>query len=363
MSPKASPVEQSCGNPSLTERGGGLSCGIPVEPGMTPSQTTLSDSPSLSIGIVIATRNRPEPLRVSLASINSQTLLPSEVIIVDSSPGTETQNLIELLQNELRYYCGYRHSSVASAAQQRNLGADLVKSDIILFLDDDVVAEPEFLMEIRAVFQSDQDGMLGGVSGTMTNCVYADPRRLNRFLLGLCTGKFTGTLAGRILGPALWFLPSDGPEQLQPVEWLAGCCCAYRRDVFLAYRFGSTFQGYSFAEDIHLSTRIGRRYRLANTTRARLFHADLGRETHRDWAALGESQVVNRHMIMTEVLGRNRILDHIRLFGFEIIYTSLALIAAGEGPVTKQKLASLIRGKLKGFRKIWTAKSLRTRQA
>jgi hypothetical protein len=139
------------------------------------------------------------------------------------------------------------------------------------------------------------------------------------------------------------------------VDWLPSTCTAFRRDIFLAYRFERTFQGYSFAEDVHLSTRIARKYRLMNTTRARVFHADLGKDTHRDWAALGESQVKNRHLIMTTVLGKTGLTDHFRLFAYEILYTACTLVVAGLGKRSRRKLTELMRGKLRGFMKIWTA--------
>jgi hypothetical protein len=121
----------------------------------------------------------------------------------------------------------------------------------------------------------------------------------------------------------------------------------------MAHKFEETFAGYSFAEDVHLSTRVARAYRLMNTVRARVFHADLGKDTHRDWPALGESQVRNRHLIMTSVLGRDRWIDQVRLFAYEIGYSSLAWIAAGTGDGRLPKLASLLRGKVRGFWKLW----------
>jgi glycosyltransferase involved in cell wall biosynthesis len=311
----------------------------------------------LTIGVVIATCDRPDPLRACLLSLDRQTVLPDQTIIVDSSSGEETRNLTGELRGSLRYGFEYRHSPISSAARQRNLGVELLSSDLILFLDDDVVLEPGFIEEILAVFNGGADGRLAGVSGTIANQVYSEPRGLNRLLLGVCLGQLHGSFAGKVLGPAVNFLPADGADAAQDVEWLPSTCTSYRRDVFLAYRFENTFQGYSFAVDVHLSTRIGRKYRLVNTTRARVYHADLGKDTHRNWVALGESQVKNRHLIMTAVLGRTRLSDHIRLFWYEMVYTPLAWLAAGAGLSRWKTLGSLLRGKVNGFLNIWTART------
>jgi glycosyltransferase involved in cell wall biosynthesis len=317
-----------------------------------------SDASYPSVGIVIATYNRPEPLSTCLSSINAQSILPGESIIVDCSEGCETRDMIDGLRGSLQYECRYLRSAVASAAEQRNLGAEIVSSDLILFLDDDVILEPDFVHGIVKAFQSRVDGRLAGVSGTITNQVYSDPKRLNRLLLGLCLGQFSGSFAGKVLGPAINFLPADVGQTIQEVEWLPTTCTAYRRDVFLENRFETTFHGYSFAEDVHLSTRIAQKYVLANTTKARAFHSDLGKDTHRNWSALGESQVKNRHLIMTAVLGRNRFVDHLRLFCYEMIYCPIALLAAGASDGRWEKLVSLLRGKIRGFWKIWTCPAI-----
>ena len=319
-------------------------------------------APQLTVGVVIATRNRAEPLYECLESLNGQTALPVKTVIVDSSPGPETGELIRKIRSELRYECEYSRSPVASAARQRNIGSTLVSTDLILFLDDDVVLEPEFISGLLVAFSSDPDGTVAGVSGTITNSVYSEPKGLNRLLLGLCLGQFGGSFAGKVLGPAVNFAPVDEPGIIQKVGWLPSGCTAYRREVFLAYQFGSTFEGYSFAEDVHLSTRIARNYQLLNTTSARLFHADLGKDTHRDWAALGKSQVINRHLIMTEVLRKKALADNLRLFLYEMVYTPIAILASLEGRTRWKQVLKLIKGKMHGFVEVWSGRDSKSPQ-
>jgi hypothetical protein len=225
---------------------------------------------------------------------------------------------------------------------------------LILFVDDDATMERDCIFEIQRAFEADGDGRLAGVGATIANCVYANPSGLNRLLLGLCIGRFRGSFAGKVVGPGVNFAAADGPHELQQVDWLPTTCVAYKRRVFLEARFEESFTGYSFAEDLHLSARIAQHYRLAIATRARAFHADLGKDTHNDWAALGESQVMNRWLIMTSVLGKNRVIDHARLFAFEMIYTPIAWLAAGRDPERVSRLARLLRGKLRGFWQVWS---------
>jgi GT2 family glycosyltransferase len=321
----------------------------------TKSMAASAGSPEskpLNCSVVIATRNRPEPIGNTLMSLNQQTALPRIVVIIDSSDGEATANVVARLREALRFNVLYRHTDIRSAAIQRNIGAEIETSDIILFLDDDVDLEPSCLSEIFRVFENDPIGHVGGVSATISNQVYSDPKGLNRLLLGICLGGSKGAYAGRLLGPAVNFLPLDTPDTVQKTDWLPSTCTAYRREVFLKYRF-LEFEGYSFAEDVDLSSRIAKEYQLLNTTAARVFHHDLGKDTHRDWCSLGKSMVVNRHGIMVNTMGRHGLLDNLRLLWYEIFYSSLAWLAAGASGRRLRTLAQLIRGKISGFLFVW----------
>lgn len=308
---------------------------------------------SLRSQVVIATRNRPGPLRDCLCSLNRQTLLPHDVIVVDSSDVMETRRAVDDLRSSVAFRLHYIHTEIRSAARQRNLGAKLVESDLVFFLDDDVVLEPDFIREIIRVFENDTEGLIGGVSGTITNCVYSPLRPLNRLLFALCTGEWRDSYAGRLVGPAVNFLPADTPDTVQEVDWLPSGCVCYRKDVFARHGFSNDFEGYSFAEDVHLSSRVAKTHKLLNTTRARLYHHDLGASTHKNWVELGESMVAHRRLIMTSILGKRRIRDHVHLFLFEVVYGAASLLASRR-PL--RIVCPLLWGKLRGFWKLWVGK-------
>lgn len=300
---------------------------------------------AVSVSVVIATRNRREPLRECLESLAAQTRPPSEVILVDASDAAAAE--FRDPPRELPFRVVRLHAAAPSAAKQRNQGIDAATGDIVVFLDDDVVLEPQYLAELIRVLDEDPTHRIGGVSGTIVNQTYAPPSRLNRAALRVCLGPTDGDLAGRLAGPAVNFLPADGADRVQRVEWLNTTGVAYRREALQTRRFPE-FDGYSVMEDVHLSASVGREYALMNTTRARLFHHDLGRRTHRDWAALGESHVVHRHQVMTQVLGRTRVLDYARLLLYELGYCTLAAIWRGN----RRCVPALLKGRLRGAAKV-----------
>jgi GT2 family glycosyltransferase len=320
-----------------------------------PENPTLrgASSPSplrLPVSVIIATRNRAEPLADCLRTLDEQTGIPEEVLIIDASDGGQTREVVESHSATALYRLSYHSTEQRSAALQRNQGAAVAQGEFFVFLDDDVLLEPDFLKELIAVFTDDKDNSVGGVSGTIANETYLEPSRLNGFLLRLCLGTVEGGYAGRVVGPAANFLPRDGDPPVKPVDWLLSGCVAYRREVFLAYGFCTTFTGYSLAEDVELSSRVGKKYRLLNTTRARLFHLSLGCKTHPDWAAIGEMTILNRHLIMTRVLGRSSLAQVIRFLLYEFGYqTAASLWNNGQGGKWVQ-CAHVLRGK---FRALW----------
>ena len=301
--------------------------------------------------VIIATRNRAEALSATLQSINGQTVLPSEVIVVDSSDDASTQNAVAAMSRLVTYPLVYEPSAVRSAAVQRNLGAAKTSAEILCFFDDDLDLEPAFLAEILDVFEKDTTHAIGGITGSIRNQYYSDPHGMNRFLLALCLGRFKGSYAGGLLGPAVNFLPAAAEDGIHDVQWLPSCCVAYRRKAFFDEQFPQ-FEGYSFAEDVHLSSRVAKRYRVVCCGRAGVFHHDLGKSTHKNWTALGKSMVVNRYDVMANILNRKSFGYWLRLLYFELVYSSLTWLAAGRSRERLLTLKNLLAGKLAGFAEI-----------
>jgi GT2 family glycosyltransferase len=92
-------------------------------------------------------------------SLVSQTCLPDELIVVDQSAERSFTKPIPI---PLRYI---HDPKIGGEAEAKNAGMDTAKSDIWLFLDDDVVLEPKFVEELLAAYSPE----VTGVSGIITN--------------------------------------------------------------------------------------------------------------------------------------------------------------------------------------------------
>ena len=161
----------------------------------------------LCVSVVIATRNRPDDLMDCLDSLVRQTVRPLEVIVVDAS---DEVNTLEAFPSEYPFRLHHLRSLERSAARQRNQGADRAVGLVLLFLDDDVVLQATFVEEILKVLVADDRCRIGAVSGAISNCGYSHPSFKNRLLLLPAIGWIRQSLSGKVIGPAINFMPQEG---------------------------------------------------------------------------------------------------------------------------------------------------------
>lgn len=222
-------------------------------------------SHSLTLTLIICTKDREAVLRQTLATVFQQSTLPDEILIVDD--GALDREAIVGLVGQQGIPCHYLRKATPGLAASRNLGVQHAKGDIILFLDDDVLLDPRYIAAIMALFAADPTGRLGGVTGTLQIEYAAGVRSFLRFF-GL-----DGTTPGAILPSGSGILVRQG-EITQPmaVQWLSGCNMAYRRAVFAQFHFDQRLGAYGWGEDRDFSYRVGQRYQLMATPAAQLIH-------------------------------------------------------------------------------------------
>src|SRR5438874_6803357 len=97
--------------------------------------------------IIIPSRNRAEKLDLLLCALAAQTTdLPLEVIVVLDGC-TDRSRDVAMMWEELHGFAGFqwREQPRKGQAAARNSGSFLAHAPILLFLDDDVVPDPDLL--------------------------------------------------------------------------------------------------------------------------------------------------------------------------------------------------------------------------
>ena len=266
----------------------------------------------MKLTAVIATANRAKELDDAFKTFITQTQPFDEIIIADSSDGNETEKLVEEWSSRLPLI--NLKCDVLSAAVQRDLGVNVSTGDIIFFLDDDILLEERYVEEIARIFENDKDGQIGGVSGTIVNQTYGNPSWITRQYFRFLAGEYRESYSGSIIGPGVNMLPEDSGQDIKGVEWMPTCSCAYRKDAIKSVGgFGNFFKGYSMCEDIYLSTCVAQGWKLVNTRKARLYHKDLGGKSHKNWREIGEMSVINRWMVVRDVMKSDTLSNKFKL--------------------------------------------------
>ena len=121
----------------------------------------------MKFALIICTYNRPKSIARLLVSIESQNLLPDEIIVVD---GSELKDKT-LADNNFKVKLTYYHVSAADRGltKQRNFGLSKVSHDmdVICFLDDDVDLNPDYFQQVINTFISENRSV--GVGGYAIN--------------------------------------------------------------------------------------------------------------------------------------------------------------------------------------------------
>jgi len=305
----------------------------------------------LPVAVVVPTRNRAAALRRTLGSLASQSVQPEELVIVDASDDDSTRFLcLEPSISGLQSAIVWQAAEAVGAATQRNQGVGSSSQSVVGFFDDDILFEPCCLERMWLALNSDDH--LGGVSAMITNQCYQTPGWISRIIFRLMAGKTETSYAGRVLGPAVNLLPEDRQDlpEVVPVEWLNLGCTFYRRQALPDPPFPDHFKGYSMMEDVALSLTVGKHWKLANARTARIYH-DSQPGTHKsDPSRLAEMQLVNRHFVMTRILGRDAFADYLKLTIFEIF----SLASNLQSRSTRATLAQSLAGRLIALRRLVT---------
>ncbi|HYO60273.1 MAG TPA: glycosyltransferase family 2 protein [Actinomycetota bacterium] len=229
-----------------------------------PAKGTHAES-----SFVIATRNRPDDLLKTVRSLVAQTVLPAELVVVDSSEDTPTRAEIEALCSAAGIKLDFHHPAPRGLTVQRNVGIDRSTGDPVFFVDDDVWLDPDCHEEVLKEYER-WGPELGGIRAT--------PKRPARPSLGT-------RIYRRIFGIGGWWPEASGKVRpgfyaegvsdsagVRKLEYFNGWFMSYRREVFDHERFDEALAGYGYKEDIDFSYRVSRRYTLVQTPKARCDH-------------------------------------------------------------------------------------------
>jgi len=206
------------------------------------------------VSVVLPTLNRPEAIYNLLRHLEHQTAAPHEIVIVDQSPVLDERVADYATANpRVRYH----RISARGLPNARNVGIGLATGDVVLFLDDDSIPEPDL---IRYHAESYQDPDVSGVGGRVQGGYDAG---------GSAIGKFRES-DGKVVR-------NFGATTRCSVDHLPGGNMSFRREVFgRVGGFDKTYGGSSIGEETDFCLRARRAgFRFLFEPRAGLEHLHL----------------------------------------------------------------------------------------
>ncbi|AXT20741.1 glycosyltransferase [Flavobacteriaceae bacterium AU392] len=250
-----------------------------------------------TFALIICTYMRPKSLLELLQSVCKQTLYPNEILIIDGSINDETEQV--LIKNQFKNLRYFKVNEInRGLTKQRNYGINLVTelSEIICFLDDDVVLTPMYFKTLLETYNTHNDAL--AVGGYITNEVEwkiasidrkkthfyydnwmrSEPSRFQlRRKFGLLPDKAPGFLPTFSHGRSISFLPPTG--KIYKVEQLMGGVSSFKKEIFKTLSFSTYFEGYGLYEDADFSLRVAEKGAIYINTNAQLahHHSTLGR--------------------------------------------------------------------------------------
>jgi glycosyltransferase involved in cell wall biosynthesis len=243
---------------------------------------------------------RPEAVSRLMDSVVAQNHVPNEILIIDGSKNNETRNRFQILtersQTEselpnLHYYIvPTEHRGLT---KQRIYGIARVSKnmDIVAFLDDDVVLQPDYFEKLLATYKMFPEAL--GVGGYITNEVswtktdHKNPTDLNHFYfdgyrrtessryklrrkLGLVQKTDPGVYPAFGHGRSISFLPPSG--KIYEVNQLMGGVSSFPLRILKQHKFSEYFEGYGLYEDAHFTLGLSKVGPFYVNTAAQLEH-------------------------------------------------------------------------------------------
>jgi len=191
---------------------------------------------SVRVSLVLPTLDRPQAIYNLLRHLEHQTVAPHEIIIVDqSAPLDERVASYAAATPRVRHH----RISERGLPNARNVGIGLATGDVVLFLDDDSIPDPD-LIRFHAEAYGDRE--VGGVGGRVQGGYDS---------VGSSIGKFRES-DGKVVR-------NFGATTRCDVDHLPGGNMSFRRSVFdRAGGFDKTYGGSSIGEETDFCLRARR---------------------------------------------------------------------------------------------------------
>lgn len=190
-----------------------------------------------TVAAIIPVRNDPGRLDMCLRSLVRQTSLPEEIICVDDASEAQAYRDITRLCRRLAVSGNVRiellqispgNSPLGRRSLARTIGSKVAQSEVLMYIDQDMMLGPEHVAEIRRYHAADQRALVKGPRCAISP---ANQQRGTRHCLWIVSGttagppalEYVGYLPRRVVDSALDSAVSPLGDVVSPASWHIPC--------------------------------------------------------------------------------------------------------------------------------------------
>jgi len=169
----------------------------------------------IDVSIIIPTYNRASFLRQSITGLDALEInkIPFEIIVVDNTSTDNTKHIVKEFQEKKAYSktkLVYIYEKQLGLHFARHTGAKASNGEILVYIDDDVICDKNFLIEILKPYKDPSVGCVGGK--ILPKWEIEPPEWINKF--------------------PKWYLSIlDDHEGPKEVQWIYGCNFSIRKSL------------------------------------------------------------------------------------------------------------------------------------
>lgn len=182
-----------------------------------------------SISIVILTRNRKLLLKNCLDSLIFNKKLNYKILVVDNNSSDGTQVLLK----QYKSVSIINNKQNLGVARARNIGIKRLKSDYIVFMDDDAFIEKDSFSKIIHFLQKNKKvGIIGPKILYPSGKIQESARTFPSFSSIIWRGTFLHRIFPKISFYKNYVLSDFDHLSIKEVDWVMGACQIIRKEVF-----------------------------------------------------------------------------------------------------------------------------------
>ena len=238
--------------------------------------------------IVIVTYGRVKELSELLASISKQESVDrlEKIVIVDNHPSRVGREVAKNHASDLNI--DYIENKSNSLTLGRSIGAESTDSEIILFLDDDVILDDSYFLNLLNFYKDHPQA--NGMQGMFYVGSYSKLKNFFNKVFWL----FNYSSADYKVYPSIQASYAKSVNKITQCEWFSGTNFSYRRHVINQISFDFKLVKYCEGEDIDYSFRVHRKFgELYLNPRCKINHQ----------AAMTSREIGEEFAIMQEIYG------------------------------------------------------------